>query len=226
MQKIKFISVFLVMLVVLALLCSCDGLEGLIGSQDSEQDSEREDIYGEDGTALLTGEGAPSKKLGDVGDSYIDLTTWDFYIKEAGGWTLGGNLKSAGDDSDEASALNGAYTLHHIVVESISGGNKKTYNLGDDYYGMQLRPQSISVSLNNGCGVMSYSFEQSVSTNITYEVVDDKFIMNCEDAVDLFNNGNPQHRFELSIEEIYGKICFVLTASAAYSVFSYYVIEQ
>ena len=130
------------------------------------------------------------------------------------------------DHEKEDDELNGKYGLNHIVVENISSGSKKTYNVGDTYYGMLLSSDTISVTLNNGSGSMSYAFERSVTTDITYEVIDDKFIMLCEDAVDLFNNGNPQHRYELSIEQIDDKVCFVLTASNVYSIFSYYVIEQ
>ena len=50
--------------------------------------------------------------------------------------------------------------------------------------------------------------------------------MICEDAVDLFNNGNPQTRFELLIEELDGKVCFVLNASGVYDAFSYYVVAK
>ena len=131
------------------------------------------------------------------------------------------------DDKDASiDEMNGIYGLYRIVKENISSGEKDVYNVGDNYYGMLLSTNTISVTLNNGTGVMSYAFESSVTTNITYEVIDDKFIMICEDAVDLFNDGNPQYRYELLIEEHDGKICFVLNASNKYSNFSYYVIKQ
>lgn len=133
-----------------------------------------------------------------------------------------------GEEEEKTSIdeMNGVYGLYRIVVENISSGEKDVYNVGDNYYGMMLSTDTISVTLNNGTGVMSYVFESTVTTNITYEVIDDKFIMICEDAVDLFNDGNAQHRYELLIEEHDGKICFVLNASSKYSNFSYYVIEQ
>ena len=130
------------------------------------------------------------------------------------------------DEPVEADELNGEYGLSHIVVTNISNGQVRTYREGDSYYGMLLSFQTISVTLNNGTGTMSYSFERTVTTNITYEKIDNKFIMICEDAVDLFNNGNPQTRFELLIEELDGKVCFVLTASGVYDVFSYYVVAK
>ena len=36
---------------------------------------------GDSGASVLTGEGAPLSMKGKDGDSYIDLLTWDFYIK-------------------------------------------------------------------------------------------------------------------------------------------------
>ena len=158
-----------------------------------------------------------------------NLLMYEAYSKTAYTFTKktnNGDVGSEDKTEEETDALNGEYGLHHIIVENITSGDKAMYNVGDSYYGMLLSPDTISVMLNNGSGTMSYSFERSVTTNITYEVIDDKFIMICEDAVDLFNNGNPQNRYELLMEEIDGKMCFVLTASSIYSIFSYYVIAQ
>ena len=47
---------------------------------------------GKDGTSLINGEGAPSEDKGNVGDSYIDYSTWDFYVKNEEGWTKVGNM--------------------------------------------------------------------------------------------------------------------------------------
>ena len=53
---------------------------------------------GKDGTSFHTGNGAPDNSLGIDGDSYLDLDTWDFYTKNDGVWTKGGNIK--GDKGD------------------------------------------------------------------------------------------------------------------------------
>ncbi|MBQ8371603.1 MAG: leucine-rich repeat domain-containing protein [Clostridia bacterium] len=124
-------------------------------------------------------------------------------------------------------AINGTYGLSHIVARQISDGTEETYRVGDRFFGgMILSSDTISVELNNGRGRLSYTFESTVTTNITYEITEDKFIMVCEDAVDLFNDGNPQSRYELSIEEIDGDKYFVLNASNEYYNFSYYVVKQ
>ena len=54
---------------------------------------------GEKGTSVRTGKGEPSDTLGNNGDSYIDLSTFDFYIKEDGTWSKEGNIK--GDKGDQ-----------------------------------------------------------------------------------------------------------------------------
>lgn len=51
---------------------------------------------GKDGNSLHTGNGVPNSTLGKNGDSYIDLDTWDYYVKENGTWVLKGNIQSDG----------------------------------------------------------------------------------------------------------------------------------
>ncbi len=155
------------------------------------------------------------------------ITNWNcsrpFYW--AGEWEYDteGNPAPITDTDDE---MNGTYGLSHIVAESISNGTENTYRVGEYFFGMLLSSNTITPVLNNGTGTLSYTFGSTVSTNITYEVVDDKFIMVCEDAVDLFNDGNPQSRYELLIEEIDGETYFILKASNGVYNFSYYVVKQ
>lgn len=67
---------------------------------------------GKDGSSVLTGEGAPETTLGKDGDSYIDLGTWDYYVKEGGSWVLKGNIKGADVD-----------VVYHTVTFDVNGGN-------------------------------------------------------------------------------------------------------
>ena len=50
---------------------------------------------GADGSALRTGNGEPENDLGLDGDSFVDLESYNFYVKEDGAWVLKGNIKGA-----------------------------------------------------------------------------------------------------------------------------------
>ena len=75
-----------------------DGLDGQNGQdgKDGEDGQDGKDgEKGEDGTSLLTGNGNPLSTLGKNGDSYIDLLTWNYYVKENDQWAPKGNIKGA-----------------------------------------------------------------------------------------------------------------------------------
>ena len=56
-------------------------------------------INGKDGNTILTGNGATSNNIGNDSDIYIDLNSWDFYVKTSGIWIKKGNIK--GDDGQD-----------------------------------------------------------------------------------------------------------------------------
>lgn len=64
-------------------------------------------IKGEDGCSLLTGKGVPANSNGKDGDSYIDISTWDFYSKSNGRWSKIGNIQGA-DGKDGTIGKDGA----------------------------------------------------------------------------------------------------------------------
>lgn len=50
----------------------------------------------------MTGNGVPSSSLGKNGDSYVDLQTWDYFVKENGNWITKGNIRgAAGSDGKD-----------------------------------------------------------------------------------------------------------------------------
>jgi len=52
---------------------------------------------------MRTGSGAPSDELGNVGDSYIDISNWNIYVKGENGWgDPVGNIKGADGAQGEA----------------------------------------------------------------------------------------------------------------------------
>ena len=70
------------------------GDKGDTGAQGDKGDTGAPGADGKDGTSLLTGDGIPSNDIGINGDSYVDLSSWDFYIKVNGEWILKGNIRS------------------------------------------------------------------------------------------------------------------------------------
>ncbi len=95
-----------------------DGAPGLNG-RDGEK--------GADGNSVLTGQGLPSSNLGSDGDSYIDLSNYDYYVKDSGGWEKKGNIKGE----------TGAY----VVKTEIDGDGhlKITLSNGDVYDAGQIK---------------------------------------------------------------------------------------
>ena len=203
-------------------LASIKGEKGDQGVQGEKGEKGDQGADGKNGTSLLTGRSKPTANVGIVGDSYIDLSSWNFYVKTTDGWVFSGNIKgrdSEGSDnsSTDYSELNGSYRLSHIMV------GDSIYKLGDDFFGMTLYPERICTELNDGVGTMSFDFGNFFVTNITYYVEDNNFVMVCEDEVDLYNDGNKQKELEMSMEEIDGTTYFVLVASNGYNEFSYYI---
>ena len=48
---------------------------------------------GQTGSSFLSGIINPSDDLGNDGDSYLNYSTWDFFVKENGTWVLKGNMQ-------------------------------------------------------------------------------------------------------------------------------------
>ena len=69
-------------------------LSGNLKGEKGSSGRDGEDGYnGKDGQSLLTGYGSPTSSLGNNGDSYIDLSTFDFYVKSNGVWQKVANIK-------------------------------------------------------------------------------------------------------------------------------------
>ena len=97
------------------------------GNIKGEQGNQGNDgIDGIDGTAVLTGEGEPSVGSGKNGDSYIDLSTWNYYVKENDEWVLKGNIK--GTDGTDGEDGNGIVSIELTS----SSGNVDTYTITYD----------------------------------------------------------------------------------------------
>lgn len=88
---------------------------------------------GEDGKSVLTGEGAPADSLGTDGESYIDVSTFDFYTKENGAWAKKGTIKGS-DGLDGLNGQNGKDGKNGASV--LSGASAPTDEVGanGDFY--------------------------------------------------------------------------------------------
>jgi len=70
---------------------------GYTGTYEEWLDS----IKGADGASLLSGTTNPEATLGKNGDTYINTTSWDVYVKSGGNWTKVGNVMGPkGDKGD------------------------------------------------------------------------------------------------------------------------------
>ena len=82
-------KIFVLLLSAFALfsVTSCAGANGADGKDGVNG------VDGKDGTSFRTGEGVPSKELGIDGDTYLDVSTFDLYVKSDGKWTKNSNIK-------------------------------------------------------------------------------------------------------------------------------------
>jgi len=107
------------------------------------------DIAGLDGTSFLQGVGSPSIGLGSNGDSYLNISNGDIYLKSAGSWSVTGNLKGV----NGVGLLVNEYTQ---VATTTSGSNEilKTYTFGANTFasnGTMVEVEAVYKRLlNNG----------------------------------------------------------------------------
>ena len=99
---------------------SSDGYWIIDGVKSNTKAQGEQGEPGKDGTSLLTGNGEPAANLGKDGDSYINLDTWDFYVKTSETWNYVGNIKGeqgndgqAGGDGEDGLSAYEIYIKYH-----------------------------------------------------------------------------------------------------------------
>ena len=82
-------KIFVLLLSAFALfsVTSCAGANGADGKDGVNGVDGHDGKDGKDGTSFRTGEGVPSEELGIDGDTYLDVSTFDLYVKSDGKWT-------------------------------------------------------------------------------------------------------------------------------------------
>lgn len=127
MKFVKSIVFIFVLLLNVNLLCSCSSNE-VVGPQGEKGEQGIQGEPGKDGTSLLNGHGEPTNELGKNGDSYIDLVSWNYYVKSSDIWTLEGNIKGE-DGKDFESDYEGSDGLIFYPINdercAVSIGNAK-----------------------------------------------------------------------------------------------------
>ena len=76
-----------------------NGNNGQDGQNGQDGNDGKDGSDGKNGTSLLTGNEIPSNTLGSIGDSYINTSTFDYYIKNESGWNKIGNIKGSKGDT-------------------------------------------------------------------------------------------------------------------------------
>ena len=117
------------------------GAQGPKGDQGDPGQNGTNGTNGADGKSVTAGEGLPNDDNGTNGDSYIDIDTWNYYVKESGSWVLKGNIKGAdgsnghdgengvagaagADGNDGISITNAAIDLNGDLIVYFSDGTE------------------------------------------------------------------------------------------------------
>ena len=86
-------------------------------------------LDGKDGASVLTGKGEPLQSSGKEGDSYINLDSWNYYIKINGEWIIQGNIRglNGANGSNGNDGLDGNSIIS--IVKTESNGLIDTYTI-------------------------------------------------------------------------------------------------
>ena len=76
----------------------------------------------------MTGNGVPEPSLGKDGDSYLDLETWDFYVKEDLTWVLSGNIKGESGSSVTILSIELSGSEGNVDTYTITFSDGETFN--------------------------------------------------------------------------------------------------
>lgn len=88
------------------------GEKGDPGEKGEKGEKGEQGPKGDGGASILTGYGTPSGDIGTDGDSYIDIDTWDYYLKSNNVWGNVGNINKSKADQGK--------TAYELYIESHS----------------------------------------------------------------------------------------------------------
>jgi uncharacterized repeat protein (TIGR02543 family) len=105
-------------------------------------------IKGADGTSLLNGATNPTSSQGKNGDTYINTSTWDVYVKSGGNWTKVGNiLGTKGADGEDGLS---AYEIYIANYPDYQGDEEQW--LEDLINGNLAEVQTFTVTFDSNGG--------------------------------------------------------------------------
>jgi uncharacterized repeat protein (TIGR02543 family) len=111
-------------------------------------------IKGADGASLLSGTSNPTSTLGKNGDTYINTSTWDVYVKSGGNWTKVGNVMGpkGADGQDGADGEDGlsAYEIYIANYPDYVGDEEQW--LKDLINGNLAEVQTFTVTFDSNGG--------------------------------------------------------------------------
>ena len=115
-----------------------------------------ESIKGADGSSLLTGTTNPDSPTGNNGDTYINTTTWDVFVKSSGNWVKVGNIMGPqgpqgpqGEPGEDGQDGKSAYELYCESHPEYNGTEEEWL---DDLVNGRLGNQQIHIVSFDSCG--------------------------------------------------------------------------
>ena len=137
-------------------------LESIKGEKGDTGDTGPQGEPGKDGSSILTGNGAPTPLLGNNGDSYIDLDSWDFWTKINENWVKQGNIKGVqgepGEDGLSIVSIQKSLSDGLIDYYTITYSNDTTYT-----FTINNETFSAMADVNN----INYLYGQIIKTDKT-----------------------------------------------------------
>ena len=192
-MKRKFLYVFILSTSLFG-LTSCQGAPGIQGEQgiqgekgDTGEKGEtgakgdkgdtgengKDGIDGKDGASLLTGYGIPQNTLGNNGDTYLDLKTYDLYKKVEGEWVKEGNIKGSNGSSSQTYYSSTILPSNYGYVVPSKGCAKEGESITFKMYPFEDTYKCISLKLND---IKISADKFKTSEDGTYRYYDTKMV--------------------------------------------------
>ncbi len=149
-------------------LNGADGKDGKDGVDGKDGIDGKDGQDGKDGTSFLTGKGTPASSLGNDGDSYLDLYSYDLYTKAKGVWTKQGNIK--GQSGTSGSTGSEGKTAWSNTILSSTGGYI-TASVGSAIVGEEVKFTFVPTSNNYllDCTIDGWKTKKVVNATGNYE---------------------------------------------------------